>query len=168
MPIVEPLGPHMLDFVSHSAVQTHRLGLRLGRLLQSGDVLLFAGEYGAGKTTFIQGLAEGLDVTGLVTSPSFTLISEYRTGHALPLYHIDLYRLRSPEEVLGLGLEEILYGDGICAVEWADRFLEVMPAAQLLIHLSFLSETKRVVRMTPVGPRYEQLIEEFKQGAFGH
>ena len=74
MPSQEPLGPHMLDFVSHSAVQTRRLGVRLGRLLQASDVLLFAGEYGAGKTTFIQGLAEGLGVTGPVTSPSFMLI----------------------------------------------------------------------------------------------
>src|SRR5512136_2643766 len=98
MPSLEPLRPHMLDFVSHSATQTHRLGVRLGRLLHPGDVLLFSGEYGTGKTTFIQGLAEGLGVTGPVTSPSFTLIWEYRGDPqhgAIPLYHIDLYRIRS-------------------------------------------------------------------------
>jgi tRNA threonylcarbamoyladenosine biosynthesis protein TsaE len=171
MPSVEPLGPHMLDFVSHSATQTHRLGVRLGRLLRPGDVLLFAGEYGAGKTTFIQGIAEGLGVLGPVTSPSFTLIWEYRSAAehgATPFYHIDLYRIRSPEEALALGLEDYLYGLGVCAVEWADRFLEVMPAERLHIHLAFLSETKRVVRITPTGPRYEELAEGFKQSAFGH
>lgn len=170
MPSQEPLGPHMLDFVSHSAVQTRRLGVRLGRLLQVSDVLLFAGEYGAGKTTFIQGLAEGLGVTGPVTSPSFTLVLEYEAGPEygnLTFYHIDLYRLHRPEEVLGLGLEEYFYGAGICAVEWADRFPEVMPAERLLIELAFLSDTKRVVRFTPAGQRYEQLVEAFKESAFG-
>jgi len=171
MPSLEPLGPHMLDFVSHSATQTHRLGVRLGRLLRPGDVLLFAGEFGTGKTTFIQGLAEGLGVVGPVTSPSFTLIWEYHSDvehGGAPFFHIDLYRICSPEEALALGLEEYLYGQGICAVEWADRFLEIMPADQLQIHLAFLSETKRVVRITPAGPRYEELAEEFKASAFGH
>jgi len=170
MPSQEPLGPHMLDFVSHSAVQTHRLGVRLGRLLRAGDVVLLSGEYGAGKTTFIQGLAEGLGVAGPVTSPSFTLVLEHRAGPehgALPFYHIDLYRLRTPEEALALGLEEYFCGAGVCAVEWADRFPEIMPAEQLRIHLAFLSDTKRVVRVTPAGPRYEQLTEEFKHSAFG-
>jgi tRNA threonylcarbamoyladenosine biosynthesis protein TsaE len=170
MPSQEPLSPHMLDFVSHSAGQTRRLGVRLGRLLQAGDVLLLAGEYGAGKTTFIQGLAEGLGVAGPVTSPSFTLIWEYcaTSEHGeLPFYHIDLYRLRTPEEALALGLEEYLDGAGVCAVEWADRFPEIMPVANLLIELAFLSDTKRVVRLTPAGPHYELLVEHFKQNAFG-
>lgn len=170
MPSQEPLGPHMLDFVSHSASQTRRLGVRLGRLLQAGDVVLLSGEYGTGKTTLIQGLAEGLGVAGLVTSPSYTLIWEYRAAPgsgALSFYHVDLYRLTSPEEALALGLEEYLYGAGVCAVEWADRFPDIMPAEQLLIQLAFLSDTKRVVRVTPAGPRYEQLVEDFKRSAFG-
>lgn len=170
MPSQEPLGPHMLDFVSHSAQQTHRLGIRLGRLLRSGDVLLLAGEYGAGKTTFIQGLAEGLGVAGPVTSPSFALISEHRTADehgAVPFFHIDLYRIATAEEALALGMEDYLAGRGICALEWADRFPEIMPEERLLVHLAFLSDTKRVVRMAPAGRRYEELLEEFKQSAFG-
>lgn len=170
MPTQEPLAPHMLDFVSHSVVQTHRLGVRLGRLLRPGDVLLFSGEFGAGKTTFIQGIAEGLGVVGPVVSPSFTLVGEYRADAehgGVALYHIDLYRIRAPEEALALGLEEYLYGQGICAVEWADRFPEVMPAEQIQVHLGFLSETKRVVRMEPTGGRYLELAAEFKRSAFG-
>jgi tRNA threonylcarbamoyladenosine biosynthesis protein TsaE len=166
----EPLGPHMLDFVSHSVNQTRRLGVRLGRLLQAGDVLLLCGEYGAGKTTFIQGVAEGLGVGGPVTSPSFALIWEYRTGEGhgqIPFYHVDLFRIQSPPEALALGLDDCFYSTAICAVEWADRIPEVAPEEYLRIHLSLLSETKRVVRMDPVGQRYVKLLGDFKQSAFG-
>ncbi len=160
---------HMLDFVSHSAGQTRRLGVRLGRLLQPGDVLLLVGEFGAGKTTFIQGVAEGVGVQGPVVSPSFVLVAEYRLQDrpGVPFYHIDLYRVESVEEALGLGLEEYLYDEGICAVEWADRIPEAMPEESLTIELAFLSETKRVVRMAPAGERYIALVEAFKRSAFG-
>lgn len=176
----EPVAAHMLDFVSHSAAQTHRLGVRLGRLLHPGDVLLLTGEFGAGKTTFIQGVAEGLGVAEPVTSPSFILVWEYRAGDdqagddragddrgEIPFYHIDLYRIESLDEALEIGLEDYLYGEGICAVEWADRVPAAMPEEHLRIALSFLSETKRVVRMEPAGPRYIALVEAFKRRAFG-
>jgi len=162
-------GVHVLDFVSHSAAQTHRLGVRLGRLIQPGDVLLLTGEFGAGKTTLIQGLAEGLGVAGPVTSPSFTLIWEYRADAdhgSVPFYHIDLYRVSRVEETREIGLDEYLYGGGVCAVEWADRVPDAMPVESLRISLSFLSETKRVVRMEPAGPRAISLVEEFKRSAF--
>lgn len=170
MPSQGARGSHMLDFVSHSARQTHRLGMRLGRLLRPGDVLLFSGEFGAGKTVFIQGVAEGLGVTGVVTSPSFTLVWEYRADEAhgrMPFYHIDLYRVRGSDEALAMGWEEYLYGEGACAVEWADRVREILPGEHLWIHLSLLSDTKRVVRMTPAGERAIELLEEFKRSAFG-
>jgi tRNA threonylcarbamoyladenosine biosynthesis protein TsaE len=162
-------GDFWLDFVSHSAEQTRRLGVRLARLLEPGDVLLFVGEFGSGKTTFIQGIAEGLGVQGPVTSPSFTLIWEYRgdVEHgSMPFYHIDLYRIRSLQEALLLGLQDYFHGSGVCAVEWADRVPEAMPEEHLLISLSYLSETKRVVRMQPYGERYRSLAEAFKRSAF--
>ncbi len=170
MAFPETVGPHGLDFVSHSAAQTRRLGMRLGRLLRPGDILLCAGEFGAGKTTLIQGLAAGLGVDGPVTSPSFTLVWEYRAGPeqgGMPFYHIDLYRVRSAEEALALGLEDYFARPGVCAVEWADRMPEIFPEEHLWIRLSLLSETKRVVRMEPVGPRYIALLEAFKRNAFG-
>lgn len=161
---------HLLDFVSHSEAQTRRLGKRLGRLLRPGDVLLFVGEFGAGKTTFIQGIAEGLGVEGSVASPSFTLVWEYVTGDMcgrVPFYHIDLYRLSRLEETQEIGLENYLYSDGVCAVEWADRVPEAMPEEHLQVELTYLSETKRVVRIGPAGERYVALLEEFKRSAFG-
>ncbi len=162
-------GNYWLDFVSHSAEQTRRLGVRLGRLLEPGDVLLFVGEFGSGKTTFIQGIAEGLGVHGPVTSPSFTLVWEYRSDPErgeMPFYHIDLYRIESLEEVLRLGLDDLFQGSGVCAVEWADRVPEAMPEEHLLVSLAYLSETKRIVRMQPYGERYRTLAEAFKRSAF--
>lgn len=170
MSMPKPSGVYVLDFVSHSVAQTRRLGIRLGWLLQRGDVLLFTGEFGAGKTTFIQGLAEGLGVHSTVTSPSFILVAEHQTGEehdGVVFYHIDLYRLESPEEAQGLGLDDRFHGEGICAVEWADRVPEAAPEEYLKIELAFLSETKRVVRMEPAGQRYIELVEEFKRSAFG-
>ncbi|MGC8875048.1 MAG: tRNA (adenosine(37)-N6)-threonylcarbamoyltransferase complex ATPase subunit type 1 TsaE [Chloroflexia bacterium] len=160
---------YWLDFVSHSAEQTRRLGVRLGRLLEPGDVLLFVGEFGSGKTTFIQGIAEGLGVQGPITSPSFTLVWEYRADAergGMPFYHIDLYRVQSLEEAWRLGLDDLFYGAGVCAVEWADRLPEAMPKEHLLVSLAYLSETKRVVRMQPCGQRYRALAEAFKRSAF--
>lgn len=170
MPSQEVLGPHMLDFVSHSAAQTHRLGIRMGRLLRAGDVLLLCGEFGAGKTVFVQGVAEGLGVRGPVVSPSFALVGEYRADEehgGVPFYHLDLYRVEGPQQALELGWEDYLYGRGICVVEWADRIGEVLPEEHLWIGLSFLSETKRVVRMAPAGERAVALLEEFRRSAFG-
>jgi tRNA threonylcarbamoyladenosine biosynthesis protein TsaE len=95
------------------------LGRALGRVAQSGDRFLLEGPFGAGKTTFVQGLADGLDITVPVSSPSFVLETQYRGR--LILYHIDLYRLEWVDTELAQSLEEHLYGDGVAAVEWAER-----------------------------------------------
>jgi tRNA threonylcarbamoyladenosine biosynthesis protein TsaE len=166
----QPSGAYVLDFVSHSVGQTRRLGIRLGWLLKNGDVLLFTGEFGAGKTTFIQGIAEGLGVDGPVTSPSFILVAEHRTGEehgGIPFYHVDLYRVESSGEAEGLGLMDRFHGQGISVVEWADRIPDAAPEQYLKVQLAYLSETKRVVRMEPAGQRYIDLVEEFKRSAFG-
>lgn len=160
------LDDRSLDFISHSEAQTRRLGARLGELLQSGDVICLAGELGTGKTCLAQGIGRGLGIEGPITSPSFTLISEYRQAR-LPFYHIDLYRISEAKETLSLGLEEYFYGEGVCIVEWADRAPEVLPAAHLWIELRHIDETKRGLLMKAVGKRYEELLREFKRRAFG-
>ena len=162
------LDERSLDFISHSEAQTRRLGVRLGELLQGGDVICLVGELGAGKTCLAQGIGRGLGVEGPITSPSFTLIKEYRQERArLPLYHIDLYRIEDSNEALALGLEEYFYGEGICVVEWADRVPEALPAEHLWIELCYIDETKRSLLMKAVGKRYEELLREFKRRAFG-
>jgi tRNA threonylcarbamoyladenosine biosynthesis protein TsaE len=162
------LDKHSLDFISHGQAQTQRFGARLGELLQAGDVVCLAGELGAGKTCLAQGIGRGLGVEGPITSPSFTLINEYRQKQArLPFYHVDLYRLGEAKETLTLGLEEYFYGEGVCVVEWADRVPEALPAEHLWIELRYIAETKRGLLMKAVGKRYEELLQEFRRSAFG-
>lgn len=160
-----------LDFVSHSTGQTQRIGSRLGEMLQAGDVILLEGPLGSGKTLLTQGIAAGLGVSEPVTSPSFTLINEYRPrdcGARVPLYHVDLYRLgEAAPEALSLGIEEYLYGEGVTVVEWAERAADILPPDNLHIRLSIVSDSKRGVLMTPHGQRYADLLREFKRRAFG-
>jgi len=162
------LNARSLDFISHSEAQTRRLGARLAALLQGGDVICLVGELGTGKTCLAQGIGQGLGIEGPITSPSFTLVNEYRQQQArLPFYHIDLYRIQEVQETLTLGLDEYFYGDGVCVVEWADRAAEALPTEHLWIELRHIVETKRGLLMKPVGERYEELLREFKQRAFG-
>ena len=158
------LEPNTLDFISHSENQTRRLGMRLATLLQAGDVVALIGDLGSGKTRWIQGVCQGLDVVDPVISPTFTLVNEYRGR--LPVYHIDLYRLADATETLSFGLEEYLYGNGISLVEWADKALEFFPKSYLAIELYYLEDTKRRVVMRPYGDRFSHLLNEFKLAAF--
>lgn len=163
MPIV--VG-HMLDVISHSSEQTQRFGARLASLLEAGDVLALVGDLGSGKTVFVQGIAKGLQVQEPVHSPTFVLANEYRTG-SLPLYHVDAYRLGGAEEALGFGLDDYLSGSGITVVEWADRIMAALPPDHLLAEFRHVSNTKRGILMKGLGQRYERLVEELKQNAFG-
>lgn len=116
----------MATIISHHPQETFELGRALAAELRPGDVLALAGDLGAGKTQFTKGLAAGLGVEADVTSPTFTLVHEYPGGR-LPLVHIDLYRLEEPTEVLGIGLDDYLYGNGVTVIEWADKFEALMP-----------------------------------------
>jgi tRNA threonylcarbamoyladenosine biosynthesis protein TsaE len=118
---------------TNSPEETHRVARNLLATLKPGAVLALHGELGAGKTCFVQGLARALGVHRAVTSPTFTLINEYAAP--LRLYHIDLYRIHSPQEALGLGLDEYVHGDGITAIEWAERVAELLPPHT--IHIRF-------------------------------
>lgn len=144
-----------------SPSDTIRLGKQIGRLLQRGDVVALVGELGAGKTRLISGLAQGAGVqkSDYVSSPSFTLINEYRGK--IPFYHIDLYRLEKEQDAEELGLEEYFYGDGITALEWADRIPSLLPIGVLLIHIRYSGKKTRTIEITSQGQRYEELLKEF-------
>ena len=166
MPI---LDEHTLDFVSHSAAQTHRFGVRLGLLLEPGDIVCLEGELGAGKTCLAQGIGEGMGVVEPITSPTFTLIAEYYPpGPRPPLYHIDVYRLdRAVQEAAAIGLEDYFLGDGVCVIEWADRIVPAIPDERLWITLRHLDASKRGLVVRATGARFQELLRGFRQAAFG-
>ncbi len=109
-----------------TAEETFQLGAAMAKEAGPGDVIALVGDLGVGKTVFAKGFAEGLGITSPITSPTFTIVCEYEEGR-LPLYHFDVYRIEDIEELFEIGFEDYLYGDGVCLIEWADRFLEELP-----------------------------------------
>jgi tRNA threonylcarbamoyladenosine biosynthesis protein TsaE len=133
----------MASIISHSPEETSSIGRQLAAQLRPGDVLALAGDLGAGKTQFVKGLAVGLEVEGEVTSPTFTLIHEHQGR--LPLFHIDLYRLESEEEVLGIGIDDYLAGEGVTVIEWADKFEALMPSGVRWVRFRALELDEREI-----------------------
>src|SRR5579884_3952520 len=151
-----------LDVISHSPEQTRQIGLCLGRLARPGDVFLLSGQVGSGKTTFVQGLARGLGVSGYVQSPTFALANEHagRTaeGEDVILYHLDFYRLEDAADLETFGYDEYLDApEGVVAVEWPDRLALDLPEHYLAVMLDYLADTKRRIRLQAHGKRYEEL-----------
>ena len=134
-----------------SADSTRELANAIGPLLGAGDVLVLAGDLGAGKTTFTQGLAVSLGVTAPVTSPTFTLVHEY--SGRVPIVHVDVYRLEHLQEVHDLGFDELVGGDAVAVVEWGDVLGPLLPADRLEVAFEYVSddENTRVVTLTPHG-----------------
>jgi tRNA threonylcarbamoyladenosine biosynthesis protein TsaE len=142
------------------AEATRSLGISLGQSLPAGSVILLEGDLGAGKTTLIQGIGEGLGITEPIVSPTFTLINEYTEGR-LPLYHLDLYRLQ-PAEVEALNLESYWEGIevplGIVAIEWAER-LPYLPSRYLSVQITYLADSGRQAELVPVGAFLDELVK---------
>jgi len=149
-----------LEITSASLERTRKLGTRLGELAEPGDVILLVGQLGVGKTCLTQGVAWGLGIDDYTASPSFVLVREYQGR--LPLYHIDFYRLDRLEEVADLGLDDYLYGGGLCVVEWADKGLGALPEEHLLIEMQHLAPTKRKLSFFARGVRYEEMLAQMK------
>ena len=137
---------------THSPEETQAIGEQIGRKLKPGDVIALIGDLGAGKTCLTQGIARGVRIAPdqIVNSPSYILINEYEGK--IPIYHIDLYRLQHIDEILDLGLDEYLEGDGICVIEWADRMLELLPENAIHIQLAWEDESTRTIEVRNSGP----------------
>ena len=120
----------------NSEADTRMLGLEIANALEPGDVVALIGDLGTGKTALTKYIAEGLGVKEEISSPTFTIIKEYRSGR-LPLYHFDVYRLGSGEELLDIGAEDMLEGDGACVIEWADIVADVLPEDSLVVGLDY-------------------------------
>jgi len=166
------LQEHMLEFVSRSHEQTQRLGARLGVLAQGGVVICLEGSLGAGKTCLAQGIGQGWGTNQRLVSPTFVLMREYtHPQDMVKLYHIDLYRISSPREAWGLGLDDFL-GDeqAVCVIEWAERARELIPPEHLWVTLGFVDPgplTQRSIHFAAHGERHQALLEEFRREAFG-
>jgi len=158
--IMAKITMNRLELISHSPEQTQRLGVHIGELASPGDIYLLVGTLGTGKTCLTQGIAWGLGIEEYAFSPSFVIVREHYGR--LPLYHIDLYRLDHIEEIAELGLDDYLYGNGVCVVEWAEKGLSVLPVEHLLIQISYLSDTERSFQLKPNGKRYLEILAQVR------
>ena len=134
----------MATFISNSPDETEVIGRRLAEHIGVGSVLALKGDLGSGKTSFVKGLVAGLGSSTGVTSPTFTILHEYRGGR-LPVYHFDFFRVEDRQSVEGLGLDDYFFGDGLSVIEWADRFPEFVPEQARWILFEIQSENQRAI-----------------------
>lgn len=157
-----------LDIITHSAEQTRRLGMRLGRLLQGGDIICLSGDMGAGKTVFSAGIGVGWGSTTPLTSPTYNLVHVHsRDKDAQQLYHLDCYRLDGPSDADSIGLEDILAGMGPVILEWPEHIEKVLPRQRLWVELRILESSRRNLVFEAIGDRYQTLLTKFRQSTFG-
>jgi tRNA threonylcarbamoyladenosine biosynthesis protein TsaE len=157
-----------LDIISHSAEQTRRLGVRLGTLLQAGDVICLSGDLGAGKTAFAAGIGAGWGAREPLTSPTFNLVHEHeRERDSERLFHLDCYRLTRPTDADSIGIDDVLSGRGAVIIEWPEHIDRVLPRERLWIELRILEPTRRNFLFEAVGARYDTLLEQFRGATFG-
>ncbi len=151
----------MFSMITSSPEQTWRTGRMFGKLLNAGDTVCLYGDLGAGKTNFTYGIAQGLEVQEqYITSPTYTFVNEYQGR--VPLYHIDLYRLKEPGELEGIGFEEYLESDGVTVIEWAELAEDELPDEYLSVYFSSIDEKSREIGFFAEGERYEKLLDRLK------
>ena len=134
-----------MEFITHSPAETEEIGAALGRVIPAGTVIAYCGDLGAGKTAFTRGLARGLGCTEQVTSPTYTIVNEYLSGRC-PLFHFDMYRLRSADDLWDIGWEDYLDRNGVCAVEWSENVREALEDA-LTVRIDKLGNDCRRITM---------------------
>jgi len=160
------LPPHAIEIISRSTEQTRRIGMRLGALLQAGDLVCLEGDLGAGKTTMVQGLAAGWGSLDQVSSPTFVLVNIYRRPDAVRLHHLDAYRISGSSEAVDLDLDEMLVR-GPMVIEWADRIETALPEERFWVKMRYIDETQRHYLFSVQGARYQNLVQAFRQQVFG-
>ena len=142
---------------------TKSFGEKLGKVLKKGDIISLNGELGAGKTTLTKSIGVGLGVDEYITSPTFSLINEYRGR--IPVYHFDVYRLENIDEIDDLGFDEYFYGDGVCIIEWADKIKEFLPKENIVLDIEKGPDAdKRIVALSGRGDSYKEILREMNIG----
>lgn len=163
MPI---LDANSFEFFSHSVDQTRRLGLRLGMMLKPSDLVCLSGDLGSGKTTLVQGIAQGWGTTDSVTSPTFVLVNEYRRPDGQVLSHMDAYRLECALEAEDLD-PQLMLDKGALVIEWAERIREILPGEYAWIDLKWVSDEQRNLVFTPRGDHYHTLVDNLRKTVLG-
>ena len=163
MPI---LDAHSLEFFSKSPGQTRRLGMRIGALLRPGDLVCLQGDLGAGKTTLVQGVAQGWGALDEVSSPTFVLVNTYRRADDDQLFHFDAYRIESLGEAEELDMDALL-SQGPVVVEWPERVEPILPSERLWAWLEYDSEEHRAMRFAACGKRYQALLDDLRRELYG-
>lgn len=164
MPI---LDANAFEFFSHSADQTRRLGMRLGMMLKACDLVCLSGDLGSGKTTLVQGIAQGWGSSDAVTSPTFVIVNEYRRADGMVLSHMDAYRLESAAEAEDLD-PQLMLDKGALVIEWAERIRDVLPGEYAWIDLKWVSDEQRNLVFTPKGDRYHSLLDNLRRTVLGN
>ena len=155
-----------MDFFSRSPEQTRSIGMRLGGALQAGDVICLQGDLGAGKTTFVQGIATGWGSSDPVSSPTFIIVNVYRRADQGRLFHMDAYRLDSTPEAEELDLDSML-AQGALLIEWPERIDGLVPRERLWVQLEHIDEEEREMKFKSSGKRYDGLLEIIRHAAYG-
>ena len=135
-----------MEFITNSPIETEKVGEALGKVLRPGSILAYEGDLGAGKTAFTRGLARGLGATEMVTSPTYTIVNEYLSGR-MPLFHFDMYRLASSDDLWDIGWEDYLERGGVCAVEWSENVADAMEGA-IIVCIQKTGEESRKITIT--------------------
>ncbi|CEN85573.1 P-loop ATPases [[Clostridium] sordellii] len=147
----------MVKIYLENEEQTKDIGYKLGQLVTPKSVICLIGDLGAGKTTMTKSLAKALEVDDYITSPTFTIVNEYEGR--IPLYHFDVYRIGSSDEMYDIGFDEYIDGDGVCIIEWANLIEDILPNEYLYIEMNY-KETGREMILTPKGEKYEEIVKE--------
>lgn len=148
-----------MDIILKGLEETKKFGIKLGSILEGGDILCLNGDLGAGKTTLTKSIGIGLGVEDYITSPTFALINEY-TGRN-PVYHFDVYRLENVEDLYDLGFDEYFYSNGVSIIEWADKIEKLLPKERIVINIGKSKDIdERLINITGYGNRYMEILKE--------
>ena len=150
-----------MNFLVNSVEETTNLGFKLGKLVNPGDIICLTGDLGTGKTHISKGIAKGLDINEIITSPTFTVVNEYDSGR-LKLNHFDVYRVNDPDEIYAIGFDDYIFSDAVSIIEWANYIEEILPKEYLHIHISkdlSKGENFRRIEFTAYGDNYEYIKE---------
>ncbi|MGO1479097.1 tRNA (adenosine(37)-N6)-threonylcarbamoyltransferase complex ATPase subunit type 1 TsaE [Senegalia sp. (in: firmicutes)] len=150
-----------MEIITIDTRETEKLGEKIGKLLNSGDVICLDGDLGAGKTTLTKSIARGLEVEEYVTSPTFTIVNEY--DGRLHVNHFDVYRIADIDEMYDIGYEEYIYSESVSIIEWASNIGEILPDQRIEIYIETIDANSRKFNIKLIGERYKHLKEELRK-----